>query len=142
MCRHRQGRGTKTKKSKSGNLLLLKKSPIQWTIKRQSCMGGTLISRGRIRIRRNAAQEILRLIKLLEDLNLPQTINLLESNQSCINMAENEKYTSTTKHIEICIHAIKQVKEEGIIDMKYCLPMLTTTDILTKPIPKPEFQKH
>lgn len=84
---------------------------------------------------------MLWLVKLLESPNLPQKqpITLYKDNQSCIKMAETEKYTRRTKHIDIRFHAFKHLKEEGVVDMKYCPTKLMTANILTKPAPKLEF---
>lgn len=125
------------------NLFLFGENPIQCTIKRKT--GIALSSAAAEYISATSvALEILWLIKLLEDINLPQKqpITLYENNQSCIKMAENEKYTRRTKHIDIRFHAIKRLREESIIDMLYCSTKFRTADILTKPIPKHDFQKH
>lgn len=47
------------------------------------------------------------------------------------------KDTSTTKHIDITFHCIKQLKEIDTIDQQYCFNKLIKADMLTKPLPKP-----
>lgn len=52
------------------------------------------------------------------------------------------QYTRRHKHIDIRFHAIKQLKQECIIDFKYCPTEFMTADTLTKYNPKREFGKH
>lgn len=136
--------GDKTdRKSTSGNLFLLGKTPIHWTTKKQTSVALSSAEAEYISAA-NATQEILWITKLLEDLDMPQTlpITLFEDNQSCIKMIESPKYTNRTKHVDIKYHCIRNLKENGTIDLKYCPTKSMTADTLTKPLPKPQFLRH
>lgn len=53
-------------------------------------------------------------------------------------MIENEKFIKRTKYIDIRFHAIKQLKEDGIIELKYSPTKYMTPYVLTKLIPNHE----
>ena len=63
----------------------------------------------------NAAQETTWLLNLLKDLDLIQSlqIKLYEDKQSRIKMTQSDKYLSRTKHIDIKLHYLRQLKEDG-----------------------------
>ena len=91
-----------------------------------------------------ASQEAKWLIMLLEELDLPQLlpINIYEDNQEVIKLAESEKYHSYIKHVAIKLYLIKHLCRTGIIKLN-CLPRKDmTTDVVTKPLPKPSFTIH
>jgi hypothetical protein len=90
----------------------------------------------------NAALEILWLKDLMRDLDLDQRnpIILYEDNQSCIKLAQSERYKSRTKHIDVKYHKLRELKENKTIDLEYCNSKDMIADILTKPLPKPQFE--
>ena len=56
-------------------------------------------------------------------------------------MSQSDKQLSRTKHIDIKFHYLRQLKEDGEIELKYCPSNEMSIAILTKPQPKPAFQK-
>ena len=64
-----------------------------------------------------------------------------EDNQSCIKMTQSDKHLSRTKHIDIKFHCLRKLKEDGALELEYCLSNEMPAELLTKPIPKPAFQK-
>jgi hypothetical protein len=66
-------------------------------------------------------------------------IKVQESNQSCIAMAENPKFTPWTKHIVIKYHhfwkhVIMQANPDGLIQIVYCSTNDQVADIFTEPV--------
>ena len=49
---------------------------------------------------------------------------------------------SRTKHVDIKYHLIRNLHEEGIIELKYVPTNQMVADIMTKPLPKADFLKH
>ena len=89
-----------------------------------------------------AAQEAAWLQKLLTDLQIPpKPIVIKEDNQGAIALARNPIAHSRTKHIDIRFHFIREAQEEGIIDTVYCPTSEMVADLLTKPIPRGQFEK-
>ena len=88
-------------------------------------------------------REGLWLKSLIEEIQLPlkTPIILMEDNQGCIAIAENQGNHSRTKHIDIKNHFIRDKIQEGIFKMQYCKTDLMIADIFTKPLAKPLFTK-
>ena len=89
-----------------------------------------------------AAQEAAWLQKLFTDLQIPtKPIVINEDNQGAIALAQNPIAHSRTKHIDVRFHFIRKVREEGIIDIVYCPMSEMVADLLTKPIPRDQFER-
>ncbi|UYV68769.1 hypothetical protein LAZ67_6000770 [Cordylochernes scorpioides] len=130
------------RKSLSGNLLLLGSNPISWMTGKQGCVSlssteAELISAA------EASQELLWLLDLLKDLELEQKapIYFHQDNQSCLKICSSEKVSSRTKHIATKIHHLKDLQKKTVIKMIYCPTGDMKADILTKPLPRPTFEK-
>lgn len=64
---------------------------------------------------------------------------IYEDKISCIKLSKNDKYQARTKHITVKFHNVKQMRDNGVIFLHYCPSKLMTADVLTKPLPKPQF---
>ncbi|UYV70359.1 hypothetical protein LAZ67_7002665 [Cordylochernes scorpioides] len=80
---------------------------------------------------------------LLSDLELEQKapIYFHQDNQSCLKICSSEKVSSRTKHIATKIHHLKDLQKKTVIKMVYCPTGDMKADILTKPLPRPTFEK-
>ncbi|UYV68886.1 LGR4 [Cordylochernes scorpioides] len=90
-----------------------------------------------------ASQELLWLLDLLKDLELEQKapIYFHQDNLSCLKICSSEKVSSRTKHIATKIHHLKDLQKKTVIKMVYCPTGDMKADILTKPLPRPTFEK-
>ena len=68
-------------------------------------------------------------------------LTVLCNNQGVIALAKDNKYHSRTKHIDLCYHFICEAVEDGKICVKYIPTVDNVSDIFTKPLLKPRFQK-
>ena len=57
-----------------------------------------------------------------------------EDNQSCIKMANSDKFTPRTKHIALKYHHFRSHIKRGLIDVQYCRTEDQKADLLTKPL--------
>jgi len=66
-------------------------------------------------------QELIWLKRLCQDfsINIQSPVTIFADNQSAIKMISNHNFSNRTKHIETKYHFIKDVKEQGIIEIKY-----------------------
>ncbi|GBM10854.1 Copia protein [Araneus ventricosus] len=131
------------RKSISGNVLKLGNSTIQWISTSQNCVALSSTEAEYVSTD-NAAQEVIWLINLTKDLDLPQPlpVTIYEGNQFCIKLSESPKHHSRTKHIDVKYHNLRHLEEAGTIELVYCQSKNMTTDILTKPLPRPAFEFH
>ncbi|KAK3021698.1 hypothetical protein RJ639_046548 [Escallonia herrerae] len=79
--------------------------------------------------------------RLLEELKITceGSIKVFCDNQASINIAKNPVHHDRTKHVEIDRHFIREKIEGGIIQMVYTPSSHQTADILTKALPKGNF---
>ncbi|XP_046145531.1 secreted RxLR effector protein 161-like [Osmia bicornis bicornis] len=83
-----------------------------------------------------ATQEGLWIHRLLKDFaeETQEKIIIYEDNQSCLNLVYNNKFSNRTKHIDTKFHFMKDLKEQGIVDYRYCPTDQMPADMLTKPL--------
>ena len=68
-------------------------------------------------------------------------LTILCDNQGAIALAKDNKFHARTKHINLCYHFICEAMEDGRINMKYVLTDNNVSDIFTKALPRPKFQR-
>lgn len=87
--------------------------------------------------------ELLWLKLLLGELKIAdiQPMKLYCDNKAAIDISHNPVHHDRTKHVEVDRHFIKEKIEEGVISMTYVPTSQQTTDLLTKGLVKPVFEK-
>ena len=80
--------------------------------------------------------------RVLLELRIPveKSMKIFCDNQAAISIAKNLVHHDRTKHVEIDRHFIKEKVEEGKIELTYILTSLQTTDILTKALPRTNYE--
>ena len=81
-----------------------------------------------------------RLVEELEKPDQAATV-IFEDNQGAIATAHNPVFHRRTKHIQISDHYVREAVAEEIIKAIYCPSSEMTADILTKAIPKDQFEQ-
>ena len=91
----------------------------------------------------HAAKEALWLRSFVDEVRgggeQPMTINC--DNQGAIALAKDNKFHSRTKHIDIRYHFIREAVEDKKIMVSYIPTEENVSDILTKALAKPKFQR-
>ena len=82
------------------------------------------------------------LIRVLLELRIlvEKSMKMFCDNQATISIAKNPVHPDRTKHVEIDRHFIKEKVEEGIIELTYIPTSLQTADILTKALPRTNYE--
>lgn len=129
------------RRSTTGNVFLLAGGAVSWLSKKQAVVALSTSEAEYVALSL-AAQEAAWLQKLFTDLQIPtKQVVIKEDNQGAIALARNPVAHSRTKHIDIRFHFIRKAHEEGIIDIVYCPTSEMVADLLTKPIPRGQFEK-
>ena len=66
---------------------------------------------------------------------------IYEDNQSSIALAKNPIHHACTKYIDIQHYFIREKVESGEVDLEYMPTEDMIADALTKPLPRPKFEK-
>lgn len=130
----------KDRKSTSGFLFQLGDTTVSWSSKKQTTVALSSTEAEYIAVS-HACRELQWLRQLLADLQVPAkgATVLFEDNQGCIKMVNSDRCSARTKHIDVCHHYLRDLREEGIIRMEYCPTNEMTADILTKPLAREPF---
>lgn len=59
---------------------------------------------------------------------------LFEDNQGCVKLLHSETINSQTKHIDEKYHLLRDLQENGLVELEYCPRNKMLTDVLTKPV--------
>jgi Reverse transcriptase (RNA-dependent DNA polymerase). len=123
------------RKSNSGYVFKFKGGTISWACKKQNCVALSTTEAEYVALA-EACQEGTWIQKLLEDFGEyhRRPITIMEDNQGCLKLSENKKFSSRTKHIATKYHYVRELKEKGIMEYKYCPTELMVADLLTKPL--------
>ena len=78
--------------------------------------------------------KVARLRRILSDLQMQQTkpTPLFCDNQGVMKLAKNPVLHERPKHVEVHCHFIRQLVEDGFVELQYCPTEEQTIDILTK----------
>ena len=130
-----------SRRSVTGYLLLLGKSPISWKSKKQTVVSRSY-SESEYRAMASAASEVTWMVNLLQELGVsnlaPVTLNC--DNQSAIHIAKNPVHHERTKHIEIDVHFTRDKVLDGLLHLAYMPTEDQLADLFTKTLPSPRFR--
>ena len=137
----------KSRRSRSGNIVLLGTSPINWSSKLQQGLPALSTVEAEYRSAGSAVQEMLWINNILKELdhhiklklNLP--MELMEDNQGAIAAIKNPVQHGKLKHLDLRHHFIRAAVKDNGLTVTYCKTEDMTADILTKPLAPSKFKK-
>jgi hypothetical protein len=128
-----------THRSTTGYLITMNSNPISWNSKCQSTVA-TSTAESEYMAMYETIREMVWVNKLVSNLTTETyTLNLFCDNQSSIHIAKNPVMHQRTKHIDIKYHFIRECIYKMNIKLNYLESKLMIADILTKPLPFPQF---
>lgn len=130
-----------TRRSTTGFIFSLYGGPISW---RSSLQPITALSTTEVEYigLTEAAKEAIWLKGLLTEMGLTQeAIRVHCDSQSALLLAQNSVYHARTKHIDIRYHRIRELVEDGEVELVKVHTKENPADALTKVLPRDSFQR-
>ena len=130
------------RRSIGGILVTLWNSPIAWTSKIQPTVALSTTEAEYMALCK-LTQELFYFRKLCKKMKLKikVPITMMEDNNSCIKIAQNDEFHQRTKHIDIKYHFIREAIEKKIVQIKRVDSKENIADIFTKPLARIQFEK-
>ncbi|KXJ72178.1 hypothetical protein RP20_CCG018696 [Aedes albopictus] len=128
------------RRSTSGFLFYVYGCLVSWASRKQTSVALSSAEAEYVALSVGATEAIwLRMV--LQDLHrtLDEPTDILEDNQACIRVAEEEKPTKRLKHVDVRWHFIRTEIQRGVIKLSYVPTNLQVADIMTKALPGPQF---
>ena len=91
-----------------------------------------------------AGREACWLRNLFDELGFPQLAPTLlkGDNDRSIAMARNPQFHKRSKHIKIRWHWVRDLAQDGVLNIESCHDPEQMAGVLTKALPRPKHQKH
>jgi hypothetical protein len=131
-----------TAKSTLGWIFYIAGGPISWKSKLQSIIAQSTTEAEYIAIN-SATKEAVFIKQLMTELGAYSQAKfpIYTDNEGALALAKNPVFHERTKHIAVKYHYIRQLIEEGIIDLVYINTKGQKSDGLTKPLDKTKFKE-
>lgn len=124
------------RRSYTGYVFLLGKSIISWESKKQRTVALSSTEAEYMALSDTCKEALFIRKFLFEMLGVMAKITILNDSQSAIKLCKNFMFHSRTKHIDIRHHFIKEIVNDGIVEVKYMSTNNMLADVLTKPLNK------
>jgi hypothetical protein len=139
-CDASWGGDPKDRRSVTGYLFMLHHGVVSWHASRQRSVALSSAEAEYMAVS-DACKEAVWLRNLLVELRWPHEgpVVIREDNQAAIQMSHNPRDHSSTKHIDIRYHHIRERISAREVMLDYVGTANQTADVLTKALPKPGF---
>lgn len=130
------------RKSTSGYLFQIGEGPVSWRSKKQTSVALSTAEAEYMALA-SAGQEAVWMRLLTAELcgSPMETVTVFEDNQSAIQMTKNPQFHGRAKHIGIKFHFIRELVSDGTVKLQYCPTEEMIADMLTKGLPREQFNK-
>ncbi|KAL5865755.1 hypothetical protein ACOSQ3_003269 [Xanthoceras sorbifolium] len=129
------------RRSTTGYVFTLARAPVSWKSTLQSTVALSTTEAEYMAVT-EAVKEAIWLQGLLEDLGIGQKhFKVYCDNQSAIHLAKNQVYHARTKHIDVRYHFVREIIEEGGVQIQKIHTAENPADMMTKVVTAIKF-KH
>ena len=132
-----------TRRSISGCSTFLCKAPVIMRSKQQNSTKLST-SEAELDAGTTTAQDMLFTMRIMESMNLKvkKPMILYIDNKGTVDLINNWSVGGRTRHIEVRLYFLRELKEQGIIRTEWCPSEKMHSDLFTKNLPGPLFHKH
>ena len=125
-----------------GHAFLLSSAAISWSSRLQSRVANSSTDAEYIGIG-HAGKELVHLDQQLGELGdaPPRPVTLHGDNQGAIALTKEARFHDRTKHIRLAEHFAREMVEKGDMRVDYIPTSDMVADIMTKSLPRPDFEK-
>ena len=128
------------RKSTTGYVFTLAGGAVSWLSKLQTVVALST-TEAEYMAATQACKEAIWIQRLIEELgHKQQKISVYCDSQSALHIARNPAFHSRTKHIGVQYHFVREVVEEGSVDMQKIHTKDNLADAMTKPINTEKFE--
>ena len=115
---------------------------VSWSLKKQHVIALSSTEAEYI-AQTHAAKEAMWMRSFISEIKggADKSLTIWCDNQGAIALAKDNKYHARTKHIDLQYHFIHEAVEDGKISVKYIPTGENVSDIFTKALPKPKFER-
>ncbi|KAL6343008.1 hypothetical protein AAG906_017028 [Vitis piasezkii] len=130
------------RRSTSGYVFMLGTGAVSWSSKKQPIVTLSTTEAEFVAATACACQAIW-LRKILEELHLKQVgaTTIFCDNSSTIKLSKNPVLHGRSKHIDMKYYFLRELSNDGVIDLVYCRSENQVADIFTKPLKLAAFLK-
>ncbi|GKV50011.1 hypothetical protein SLEP1_g56730 [Rubroshorea leprosula] len=130
-----------TRRSTTGYCIFLGANCISWSSKKQPTIARSTVE-AEYRALASTTAEMVWITYLLRDIgiSLPSPPQLFSDNISALHMSINPVFHARTKHIELDYHFVREKVALGTLITRYIPNTEQVADILTKPLPRQQYQ--
>jgi hypothetical protein len=124
-----------TRKSHSGYVVLLAGAAVSWSSRKQAIVTTSSTEAEYIAMGQ-AAKQAMWIGRLMKDLGVDTDgpLRVYADNQSSMLLANSEKLSSWTKHLDVQYHFVREQIKAGICRFIWVPTKLNVADVLTKPL--------
>lgn len=126
---------TRDRRSNSGFLARINGGTFAWSCRKQTLVALSSTEAEYIALS-EATKEVIWIRELMKCFNISvdKPTDIYVDNQSCVKIAENEKFSNRTKHIDTKFHFIRDQARKKVIAFKYVPSNENLADMMTKPL--------
>lgn len=132
-----------SRRSTSGYVCFLSGATIAWSSKRQPIV--TLSTTEAEFVAATAcACQVVWLRRIFECIGLAQKERTVINcdNMSTIKLSKNPMMHNRSKHIDVRFYFLRDLVNQGVVEMKYCNTLVQAADIMTKPLKLEQYEKQ
>lgn len=129
-----------TRRSVSGMIFKFSGGAIVWASKRQQSVALSTTEAEYVAAS-EAAKDSVWLSRLFNEISPLKNVPLLVDNASAIKLAKNPTFHKRSKHIDVRAHFVRERVQNGELKIEHIPSKEQVADILTKPIPRVQFQR-